>query len=56
MMCALLPIQGTIFKFTDTYWGSAGLNYYQIPITQVAPIDFEAALLMAEIIYKRMLL
>lgn len=22
------------------YWGSVGLNYYQIPTTQVAPIDF----------------
>jgi hypothetical protein len=27
---------------TDTYWGTEGLNYYQIPITQIAPIDFEA--------------
>lgn len=27
---------------TDNYWGTAGLNYYQIPITQIAPIDFEA--------------
>ena len=27
---------------TDKYWGTAGLNYYQIPITQTAPIDFEA--------------
>lgn len=26
---------------TDKYWGTAGLNYYQIPLTQVAPIDFE---------------
>ena len=35
---------GNDLQVTDTYWGSAGLNYYQIPITQVAPIDFEAAL------------
>jgi hypothetical protein len=27
---------------TSTYWGTAGLNYYQIPLTQVAPIDFSA--------------
>lgn len=26
---------------TDKYWGTAGLYYYQIPITQTAPIDFE---------------
>ncbi len=25
---------------TAPYWGSRGLNYYQIPNTQVAPIDF----------------
>lgn len=24
------------------YWGSVGLNYYQIPTTQIAPIDFSA--------------
>jgi hypothetical protein len=35
---------GNDLQVTDTYWGSAGLNYFQIPITQVAPIDFEAAL------------
>ena len=29
---------------TGSYWGTAGLNYYQIPTTQVAPIDFEASL------------
>lgn len=27
---------------TSTYWGTAGLNYYQIPLAQVAPIDFSA--------------
>lgn len=27
---------------TSTYWGTAGLNYYQIPLMQVAPIDFSA--------------
>lgn len=27
---------------TSTYWGTAGLNYYQIPLLQVAPIDFSA--------------
>ena len=26
---------------TDKYWGTAGLYYYQIPVTQTAPIDFE---------------
>ena len=25
---------------TEPYWGSAGLNYYQIPTSQIAPIDF----------------
>lgn len=27
-----------------SYWGTAGLNYYQIPTTQVAPIDFSVVL------------
>lgn len=27
-----------------SYWGTAGLNYYQIPTTQVAPIDFSVEL------------
>jgi hypothetical protein len=27
---------------TSTYWGSVGLNYSQIPLLQVAPIDFSA--------------
>lgn len=27
---------------TSTYWGSLFLNYYQIPTTQVAPIEFTA--------------
>lgn len=27
---------------TSSYWGTVGLNYYQIPLTQVAPIDFSA--------------
>jgi len=26
----------------ETYWGSVGLNYYQIPNTQIAPIEFTA--------------
>jgi len=26
---------------TGSTWGTAGLPYYQIPVTQVAPIDFE---------------
>ena len=30
---------------TDTYWGTNGLTYYQIPLTQVAPIDFGADVL-----------
>lgn len=27
-------------ELTEIYWGVAGLKYYQIPLTQVAPIDF----------------
>ena len=27
---------------TEDYWGTAGLNYFQIPTTQIAPIDFTA--------------
>lgn len=27
---------------TSSTWGSVGLNYYQIPISQIAPIDFSA--------------
>ena len=27
---------------TSSTWGSVGLNYYQIPLTQIAPIDFSA--------------
>lgn len=30
---------------TDNYWGSLGLYYDQIPLTQVAPIDFSANVL-----------
>jgi hypothetical protein len=26
----------------SSFWGTAGLNYYQIPTTQVAPIEFSA--------------
>jgi len=33
---------GNDLQVTTTTWGTAGLNYYQIPIAQVAPIDFEA--------------
>ncbi len=32
-------------SITSNYWGSAGLNYYQIPTTQVAPIDFSSNVL-----------
>ena len=28
-------------SITSKYWGTAGLNYSQIPVTQTAPIDFE---------------
>jgi len=28
-------------SITSKYWGTAGLNYYQIPVTQTAPIDFQ---------------
>lgn len=27
---------------TESFWGTAGLNYFQIPTTQIAPIDFTA--------------
>ncbi len=30
-------------SITSNYWGTAGLNYYQIPTTQVAPIDFSTS-------------
>lgn len=29
-------------ELTDTYWGTEGLHYFNIPTTQVAPIDFQA--------------
>jgi hypothetical protein len=29
-------------SIVSNYWGSEGLNYYQIPTTQVAPIDFSS--------------
>ncbi len=32
---------------TDSYWGTEGLNYYQIPLTQAAPIDFSATVFNA---------
>ncbi|MFM7668228.1 MAG: hypothetical protein ACKO7D_08585, partial [Bacteroidota bacterium] len=32
-------------SITSNYWGTAGLNYYQIPTTQVAPIDFSTNVL-----------
>ena len=35
---------GNDLQVTDTYWGSEGLNYFKIPLSQVAPIDFDAAL------------
>lgn len=35
---------GNDLSTTGSYWGTAGLNYYQIPTTQVAPIDFEASI------------
>lgn len=35
---------GNDLATTGSYWGTAGLNYYQIPTTQVAPIDFEASI------------
>jgi hypothetical protein len=37
----LITNPGNDLEITDTYWGTEGLNYYQIPLTQVAPIDFE---------------
>lgn len=30
---------------TENYWGTAGLGYYQIPSTQIAPIEFTANVL-----------
>ena len=32
-------------SINSNYWGTAGLNYYQIPTTQVAPIDFSTNVL-----------
>jgi hypothetical protein len=32
-------------KVTSTAWGTNGLTYYQIPLLQVAPIDFSANIL-----------
>lgn len=32
-------------EVTSTYWGTNGLTYYQIPLLQVAPIDFSANVL-----------
>jgi hypothetical protein len=29
-------------SITSNYWGTVGLNYYQIPTTQVAPISFSS--------------
>jgi hypothetical protein len=39
----LVTNPGNDLEITETYWGTEGLNYYQIPLTQVAPIDFEVA-------------
>ena len=39
----LVTNPGNDLVITETYWGTEGLNYYQIPLTQVAPIDFEVA-------------
>lgn len=33
---------GNDLQLVSSTWGTAGLNYYQIPTTQVAPIDFSA--------------
>lgn len=33
---------GNDLQVKSTTWGTAGLNYYQIPTSQVAPIDFAA--------------
>ncbi len=30
-------------SISSNYWGTAGLNYYQIPTTQIAPIDFSTS-------------
>ena len=35
---------GNDLEVSATTWGTAGLNYYQIPTTQVAPIDFTASI------------
>ncbi len=42
---ALAPNADYDLAVNSTYWGSAGLNYYQIPSTQTAPIDFSANVL-----------
>jgi hypothetical protein len=33
---------GNDLQVTNSTWGTAGLNYFQIPTTQVAPIEFSA--------------
>jgi hypothetical protein len=40
----LVTNPGNDLVILDTYWGTEGLNYYQIPLTQVAPIDFQVEL------------
>ena len=39
---AIVTNPGNDLEVVETSWGSVGLNYYQIPTTQVAPIDFTA--------------
>jgi hypothetical protein len=38
---------GNDLQLMSSTWGTAGLNYYQIPTTQVAPIDFTAKIFNA---------
>jgi hypothetical protein len=44
---AIVTNPGNDLEVVETSWGSVGLNYYQIPTTQVAPIDFTATVVNA---------
>lgn len=37
---AIYEIPDYDLEITSSYWGAAGLKYYQVPTTQVSPIDF----------------
>ena len=37
---AIMTLPDYDLAITNDYWGTAGLGYFQIPTTQIAPIDF----------------